>query len=188
MVIQQLALEMLAFSTAQPIQQLEPLRIPVFCRPSPVVAGTAVIIDDAGRMLLMRPVDNHLWIMPRGRMEVEEAPAAAVVREALEETGVECEPVALVGVYDSRLRDTADAQHIYIFTFLYKPLDEGRVDHPPFHMVETVEIGWFAEEALPVDLYTGHHKRIRDAFHVWRGEYQVHFDGIADHGSSETLR
>src|SRR6266496_793258 len=101
--IQQIAIEMLGLATERPVAELEPLRETIFSRSSPLVAGTAAIIDDDGKMLLMRRSDNRLWNMPGGILEVGETPAAGVVRETLEETGVRCVPVALVGVYDNRM-------------------------------------------------------------------------------------
>jgi ADP-ribose pyrophosphatase YjhB (NUDIX family) len=174
--IQQIAIEMLALATERPLAELEPLRESIFSRASPLVAGTAAIIDDAGKILLMRRSDNRLWNMPGGILEVGETPGAGVVREALEETGVRCEPIALVGVYDNRLWETGVVQHLYKFTFLCKPLDEGQVQQPASHAVETLEIGWFAENALPDDLFAGHVQRVRDAFSLWRGEPRAYFD------------
>jgi 8-oxo-dGTP diphosphatase len=120
--------------------------------------------------------DNNVWQMPGGGMEVGETPAAAVVREAYEETGVRCEPIALVGVYDSRLWDTGGSEHIYKFTFLCKPLSRDQWNEAPSHTLETSETGWFAADALPDDLFEGHHQRIHDAFRVWRGDLRAHFD------------
>jgi ADP-ribose pyrophosphatase YjhB (NUDIX family) len=174
--IQQIAIEMLALATERPLAELEPLRESIFARMSPLVAGTAAIVDDDGRILLMRRSDNRLWNMPGGILEVGETPAAGVVREVLEETGVRCKPIALVGVYDNRKWETGVIQHLYKFTFLCKPLDEGQLRETASHAVETLEIGWFAESALPDDLFAGHVQRVRDAFRVWRGEQRAHFD------------
>jgi ADP-ribose pyrophosphatase YjhB (NUDIX family) len=174
--IQQIAIEMLALSTERPLAELEPLRESIFARMSPLVAGTAAIIDDDGNILLMRRSDNRLWSMPGGILEVGETPAAGVVREALEETGMRCAPIALVGVYDNRLWETGVIQHLYKFTFLCKPLDNGQTGEPVSHAIETLESGWFAEDALPEDLFVGHVQRVRDAFGVWRGEQRAYFD------------
>jgi ADP-ribose pyrophosphatase YjhB (NUDIX family) len=174
--IQQIAIEMLALATERPVVELEPLRESIFARISPLVAGTAAIIDDDAKILLMRRSDNRLWAMPGGILEVGETPAGGVVREALEETGVRCEPIALVGVYDNRMWETGVIQHLYKFTFLCRPLDQGQLHEPASHAVETLEIGWFAENALPDDLFAGHVQRVRDAFNLWRGEQRAHFD------------
>ena len=75
--------------------------------------GDAAVIDDDGRILLVQRADNSKWAMPGGAMEVSETPAEGVVREAFEETGVRCEVVALVGVFDSRLCGTISRHHLY---------------------------------------------------------------------------
>lgn len=177
--IQNMAMDMLALVTAQPRAQMEPLREPIFSRPTPIVAGNGAVINDNGHILLLRRADNHLWTMPRGGMEVGETPAEGVVREVLEETGVRCEPIALVGIYDSRRWDISplgQGQHIYKFTFLCKPLDDGAAHGTASHTVETLDVAWFAEGALPEGLYEGHRPRIRDSFRIWRGAGQAHFD------------
>jgi 8-oxo-dGTP pyrophosphatase MutT (NUDIX family) len=48
------------------------------------------VIDPQGRILLMQRTDDRKWAMPGGGLEVGETPAAGVVREAFEETGVRC--------------------------------------------------------------------------------------------------
>ena len=97
------------------------------------MAGTAAIIDDDGKILLMRRSDNRLWNMPGGILEVGETPAAGVVREALEETGVRCEPIALVGVYDNRMWETGVVQHLYKFTFCASRSMKGKLREPASH-------------------------------------------------------
>ena len=174
--LQTMAMEMLALATSQPFESFEPLRSTLFTRPSPLVAGTAAIIDAEGRILLMRRSDNRLWVMPGGIMEVGETPAAAVVREAWEETGVRCVPVALVGVYDSRVWDKPSGQHLYKFTFLCSYVATGSGHEQASHAHETLETEWVSEDNLPLDLYDGHRQRIQDAFRVWRGDARPHFD------------
>ncbi len=107
-------------------------------------------------------------------MEVGETPAAAVVRETFEETGIRCVPKALSGIYDSRIWDTGNSQQVYKFTFLCKPVSD-QVESPS-HANETLEVRWFAENNLPEDLYVGHVKRVQDAYQVWKGNGQAHFD------------
>ncbi|MBB0229581.1 NUDIX hydrolase [Streptomyces calidiresistens] len=62
------------------------------------VAG--VIIDDAGRALLIKRRDNGHWEPPGGVVEPGETITDALVREVLEETGIKISPdAALTGVY-----------------------------------------------------------------------------------------
>ena len=70
-----------------------------------VPGASAVVVDQAGRILLHRRDDNELWSIPGGGMEVGERIADTVVREVREETGLEVEPEAIVGIY-------SDPQHV----------------------------------------------------------------------------
>jgi hypothetical protein len=74
-VVQDVAMSMLAMATGESPADLEPLRAPVFSRPTPLVGGDAVVIDGAGRMLLIRRSDNGRWAMPSGALELGESPA-----------------------------------------------------------------------------------------------------------------
>jgi 8-oxo-dGTP pyrophosphatase MutT (NUDIX family) len=60
---------------------------------------TALVFDDAGRLLLVRQRDGEVWSTPGGAIEPDESPADAMVREAWEETGLLVEPVGIAGVY-----------------------------------------------------------------------------------------
>ena len=56
--------------------------------------------DDAGRLLVVQRANEPgrgLWSVPGGRVETGEDDAAALVREVLEETGLQVAPDALVG-------------------------------------------------------------------------------------------
>jgi ADP-ribose pyrophosphatase YjhB (NUDIX family) len=64
-----------------------------------VPAASAVVVDQAGRILLHRRSDNDLWSIPGGAMEVGERIADTAVREVKEETGLAVQTVALVGIY-----------------------------------------------------------------------------------------
>ncbi len=60
---------------------------------------TALVFDDAGRLLLVRQRDGGVWSTPGGAMELGESPADAMVREVWEETGLLVEPLRIAGVY-----------------------------------------------------------------------------------------
>jgi 8-oxo-dGTP diphosphatase len=68
------------------------------------VSVAAVIVDDSGRVLLIRRRDNERWEPPGGVLELNEDITAGLRREALEETGLDVEPVALTGVYKNMKR------------------------------------------------------------------------------------
>jgi len=173
--IQTIAMEMLALASGQSLDEIEPLRGPIFSSPTPFSGGDAAVIDDQGQILLVRRADNGRWAMPGGALEVGETPAEGAVREAFEETGVRCRAVSLVGVFDSRLCGTVSPYHLYQFLFLCQPLSREPAA-PPSHAVEVLEAGWFPEGSLPEPLDLGHRTRIPEAFRVWHGDSRAFFD------------
>ncbi|MGW0862538.1 NUDIX hydrolase [Streptomyces sp. NPDC002611] len=74
-----------------------------------VVAASAVVIDDQGRILLQRRRDNDLWALPGGGMEMEDSLPGCAVREVKEETGYDVEITGLVGTY-------TDPRHVIAYT------------------------------------------------------------------------
>jgi ADP-ribose pyrophosphatase YjhB (NUDIX family) len=173
--LQDIAMSMLAMATDESLEQLEPLRAPVFSRPTPFAVGDAAVIDEQGRILLIQRTDNHKWAMPGGALEVGETPAEGVVRETLEEAGVHCRPVALVGVFDSRLSGLTARHHLYSIMFLCEPVP-GAEQGEPLTAREVLDVRWFAEDALPQEVDPGHMSRIPEAYRVWRTRGQAFFD------------
>lgn len=67
-----------------------------------VASVAACLRDEVGRILLLRRADGvNLWGFPGGAIELGEGAVQSVMREVREETGLEVEPVALIGVYSS---------------------------------------------------------------------------------------
>ncbi len=60
---------------------------------------TALVFDDAGRVLLAQHSTGGVWATPGGAIDPDEAPQDAVVREVWEETGLHVEPVRSLGSF-----------------------------------------------------------------------------------------
>lgn len=74
-----------------------------------VVAASAVVADEHGRILLQRRADNDLWALPGGVAEFGESITETVVREVREETGIDVEPLYIIGVY-------SDPKHVFAYS------------------------------------------------------------------------
>lgn len=61
--------------------------------------GSAVIYNDAGQVLAVHEVATGKWDLPSGFADIGESSSATVVREVKEETGLDVEPVGLIGLY-----------------------------------------------------------------------------------------
>jgi 8-oxo-dGTP pyrophosphatase MutT (NUDIX family) len=76
---------------------------------SVVPAAVALVVNDAGEILMIRRTDNGNWALPGGAIEMSESVAGAAVRETFEETGIRVEVTGLLGVY-------SDPGHVIHFT------------------------------------------------------------------------
>ncbi|MFD0074498.1 NUDIX domain-containing protein [Streptomyces sp. NPDC127166] len=74
-----------------------------------VVAASAVVTDDRGRILLQRRRDNDLWALPGGGMDMSDSLPGTAVREVKEETGLDVEITGLVGTY-------TDPRHVIAYS------------------------------------------------------------------------
>jgi 8-oxo-dGTP diphosphatase len=127
-------------------------------------ATAAVILDPAGRVLLIRRGDGRGWSLPGGMMEPGEKLAECLVREVQEETGLDVEPLRLVGVYSdpNYTRVTypnGDRVHFVSAAFECRVIGgELRADGE-----ESLAVGYFSPQALPEPVVCDHEIRIRDA-------------------------
>ncbi|MER5779271.1 NUDIX domain-containing protein [Streptomyces sp. NPDC002039] len=109
----------------------------------------AVVRDENRRVLLQRRSAADLWTPLSGILEPGEAPAAGVVREVGEETGLEVVVERLAGVTCSppvRHGNGHRAQYLEI-VFACCPVDPDSL--PRVCDDESVEVGWFSLDALP---------------------------------------
>lgn len=66
-----------------------------------VIAVSAFVLDDRGRLLMIRRTDNGLYALPGGRHELGETMTETATRETEEETGVSISVTSLVGIYSN---------------------------------------------------------------------------------------
>ncbi|MGW3414186.1 NUDIX hydrolase [Streptomyces sp. NPDC000888] len=108
---------------------------------------TAIVFDDAGRVLLGRRSDTRKWSVIGGIPDPGEQPAAAAVREVFEETAVRCvvERVVLVQALAPVTYGNGDICQYMDITFRCRAVGgEARVNDD-----ESLDVGWFDVDALP---------------------------------------
>jgi ADP-ribose pyrophosphatase YjhB (NUDIX family) len=111
---------------------------------TPKVAIGAIVGNDRGEILLVQRADSMIWLYPTGWADSGYSPSEVVVKEVLEETGIECEPVHLVAVLDGqRMGFTRFA--MYMLLFSCRALGGELRPHP----LETADVGWFGRDNLP---------------------------------------
>jgi 8-oxo-dGTP pyrophosphatase MutT (NUDIX family) len=123
----------------------------------------AAVRDEAGRLLLTRRVDNGLWVLPGGRLELGETIAQAAVREVREESGIEVVVTGFAGIYTDPghviAYDGGEVlQEFVVCLHARRVGGDARADE-----CETSEVRWFSPDELPgLDLHPVMRKRIAD--------------------------
>jgi ADP-ribose pyrophosphatase YjhB (NUDIX family) len=139
----------------------------------PTMLGLSVsaMVWRGREILLMRRSDNGHWGLPGGFVEVGESVADAARREVIEETGWSVELGRLIGVYSDPATQVVDYSteateattgrgrvQIVNLCFQAKAVEQGEPTTPD----ETLEMGFFAADALPAPFVPIHRVRIED--------------------------
>ncbi|WP_066834452.1 NUDIX hydrolase [Collinsella ihumii] len=119
-----------------------------------LIGITAYVEDGRGRILMGRRADTGEWALVYGINEPGEEPATTAVREVLEETGVAVVAEELASVKaSSRVITYANGDNTMYLDLLFvcRPVDERHAE-PRAGDEESLEVGWFAPDALPAPL------------------------------------
>src|SRR5918997_4617641 len=108
---------------------------------------TAVVVDDAGRVLMGQRADDRRWALISGVMDPGEQPAETIVREVYEETAVHVVPERITSVLTQppTVYPNGDRCEYVDITFRCRAIGgEARVNDD-----ESLAVGWFALDDLP---------------------------------------
>ncbi|TQM82895.1 ADP-ribose pyrophosphatase YjhB (NUDIX family) [Saccharothrix saharensis] len=120
-------------------------------RHSVSVAG--IVVNDSGRVLVIRRRDNDRWEPPGGVLEMAETFEEGVRREVLEETGMSVQVQRLTGVYKNMQRG------IVALVYRCTPLNE-----PASASAEAVEVRWMTLDEVREAMSPAYAVRVTDAF------------------------
>lgn len=112
---------------------------------TPKLDVRAAVFDAAGRVLLVREVQDGLWTLPGGWADVGESLAEGAVREVREESGYVVAHERLLGFYE---RERWGHPPMPFFT-LKAVIGCRLLGGAPAHSTETDGVGWYGEDDLP---------------------------------------
>ena len=120
-------------------------------RPILMVGAAILVLDEQGRLLLMKRSDSGCWGPPGGATEPGEIVEEAAKRETLEETGLEVREMSLFGVFSGPelYYKYPNGDEVYNVTVVYIAKDwrgEVRLNH------EHTGWKWFPVDEIPEDL------------------------------------
>jgi ADP-ribose pyrophosphatase YjhB (NUDIX family) len=113
---------------------------------TPKIDVRGAVFQD-GNLLLVRERADGSWSMPGGWVGVGDAPAEAVEREVMEESGFRVRACKLIGVYDANRVKPLGLFHAFKLVFLCDLLG-GQ----PQSSDETSEVDFFSQNAIPTPL------------------------------------
>jgi ADP-ribose pyrophosphatase YjhB (NUDIX family) len=111
---------------------------------TPKVSIGAIVGNDKGEILLVKRAPSGVWLFPSGWADVGYSAAEVVVKEVREETGIDAEPVQLLGVVDG-MRMGFTKFGMYMLLFHCRATGGNITPHP----LETDGCGWFSRNQLP---------------------------------------
>jgi ADP-ribose pyrophosphatase YjhB (NUDIX family) len=132
---------------------------------TPKVGADAAIFNESGEILLMERSDGSGWCLPCGWVEPNEKPVDAVVREVLEETGLEIEVKQLVGVF-TRMPSAKSGPHTMIAVVHLCGIIAGELT---LSHEGTALRYWSIDEVQ--NWHTTHESHARAAYRMWKSEH-----------------
>ncbi len=146
-------------------------------RPLHSVSVAGIVLDESGRVLVIRRRDNGQWQPPGGVLELDETFEDGVVREVFEETGMHVAVERLTGVYKNM------SQGVVALVYRCRP-----VGGEPRATEESAAVRWCAFEEIKAHMIPSFAIRIADAMRVdEQGPTSRAHDGVhlLDRGSDK---
>ena len=143
-----LASTIMAAHTGAPAQAIEELFRAERGYATPKVEVRAAVFDAEGRILMVREVlDGDRWTLPGGWADVNLTPAENVLKEVREESGYEVRVRKLAAAWDRTRQGHPASVFSCCKLFYLCDLTGGAAATS----LETSEVGWFSQDALPLD-------------------------------------
>jgi 8-oxo-dGTP pyrophosphatase MutT (NUDIX family) len=133
-------------------------------------AAAVVAVDAAGRVCVVRQyrpgVQDFLWEIPAGKLDLGEPPEVCALRELREETGVEAARWTSLGLYIPAPGIFTEVIHLYLARDL-------KIGTPSPDADEELQIRWLAlDEAIGLVL-RGEWNDGKTAMGLWRTQNQL---------------
>jgi len=147
--IRALAAQIMAAHTGADLSRIKALFAEQSGYATPKVDVRAAVFRDDGALLMVREMTDGRWSLPGGWAEVNQSAREAVIREVREETGFDVMPRKLAAVFDRARHPHVPPRPFSVYKMFFICEITGGAARLS---IETTEIGFFAQDALPSDI------------------------------------
>lgn len=113
---------------------------------TPKIDVRAAVINDDGKILLVKEIMDKKWAMPGGWADVGDIPSEVAIRESKEESGYDVKPTKVIGVFDAN-RDGRPLEFFHAFKIIFLcDLIGGEAATSD----ETEDVAFFSFDEIPV--------------------------------------
>lgn len=141
--IRSIATEMLAVQSPIPIPQLRKLFAEEVGYPTPKLDTRAAVFKE-NKILLVQE-KNEFWSLPGGWVDFDQSIKENAVKETLEESGLNVEPLKIIAIQDRNKHNSPRYAFSVCKVFVECQLLGGNFKEN----IETIQIDWFDLEHLP---------------------------------------
>jgi ADP-ribose pyrophosphatase YjhB (NUDIX family) len=129
-----------------------------------VIAASAFVLDERGRLLMIERTDSGLHALPGGTHELGETMTETAVRETQEETGIAIKVIGLIGIYSNpaHVVEFSDGEVRQEFSICFRAEPVGG---QPRSSDESRDVRWVSPDELPsLDIHPSIRLRIQHGF------------------------
>lgn len=130
--------------------------------PQKRMASGALLFNDSGEFLLLKPTYKDVWLIPGGVTEENESPKLCCKREIKEELGLDINIGRLLVVDYNSYPEEPEKTEALMFVFDAGVLKKEEINSIVLQQEEASEYGFFAKNNLP-KLSSSLHMRIQEA-------------------------
>ena len=141
---------------------------------TPKIDVRAAVINDEGKILLVKEVMDKKWAMPGGWADVGNIPSEVAIRESKEESGYDAKPKKVIGVFDAN-RGGRPLEFFHAFKIIFFC---DLVGGEPATSDETEDVAFFRFDELPsLSLSRTNDKHIKEILaHLKDPQRSTYFD------------
>lgn len=171
--IREISAEMLALKSDLSLEKIKDL----FCNEegyaTPKLDTRAAIFKN-NKIMLVKEIDSNDWSLPGGWADVNQSVRSNIIKEVKEESGMDAEPIRLIGVLDRNKYNQPPFAYGVWKVFVLCDIKGGEFKEN----IETSEIGFFGlDELPPLSITRNTKEQIKMCFDAYKDEnWNVVFD------------